>query len=154
MKTLENILHHSDVVASGRERERSTTSHAQVRCLIHVIRERAARARMVDESLVSALLRTVFSIPQKEWTESDLDVIKKHLESAMQFKGLTGVSEVLVKDLLETLEMLKNWKGPEPCEYIEMIEKMFKERQSTGVQVSVPMPTVSSMRVWVCVTVD
>ena len=109
---------------------------------------------MVDESLVSALLRTVFSIPQKEWTESDLDVIKKHLESAMQFKGLTGVSEVLVKDLLETLEMLKNWKGPEPCEYIEMIEKMFKERQSTGVQVSVPMPTVSSMCVWVCVTVD
>jgi len=98
---------------------------------------------MVDDSIVTALVRTVFSIPQKEWTESDIDVIKKHLEGAMQYKGLTRMSEIVVKDLLETLEMLKKWNGPEPSAYIEMIERIFKERQPT-VQVSVPMPTVSS----------
>ena len=103
---------------------------------------------MVGTSLLEALVRTIFSIPREEWSASDLEVVKKYLEEAIQLKGLSKVTEVAVSELIETLEVLKRWDGPEPRECMEIINQVFhraQEAQST-VQITVPKPTVSSCK--------
>ncbi len=100
---------------------------------------------MVDNALVKALVKTVFSIPHQEWTVADLDLIKEHLEESIELKGLNKVSEIVVRDLMDTLEMLKDWKGPEPSECLDLINQIFKAygNENSAIQVDVLIPTVS-----------
>lgn len=100
---------------------------------------------MVGTSLLEALIHTIFSVPHKEWTVEDLEVVKQNLVEAVQLKGLNKVTEIAVSDLLETIEVLKSWDGPEPRKCMEMVNQVLqkiKKSQNT-VQVSVSVPTVS-----------
>ena len=97
--------------------------------------------------MLEALVRTIFSISREEWTTTDINVIQKHLRKAINLKGLDQVTEIALGDIMETLEILKGWDGPEPKECLDVIDRVFRRREqeiSNSIQITVEEPTVSA----------
>ena len=102
---------------------------------------------MIEPAMLEALVRTIFAISRKEWTTPDINVIQKHLQEAIDLKGLDKVTEIALGDIMETLEILKSWDGPEPKECLVVIDGVFRRSEqelSDTIQINIEEPTVSA----------